>query len=218
MKKPLLLLSTLIISSFKSLTIAQTDTIGNLFEDGFFDLSLVDLLNMDVTSVSKKAERLQDLASSIYVLTSADIMNSGATILNEDLKSVPGYWGIQTDYSNVLPDIQNSPSFAGNGTVLFLLDGTPIQDNMPSCISFKNFYIPMDEIDRIEVIRDSGGSVYGLNSATGVVNIFTKNPEKYDEVNVKVDVASPGYVAATLRGGGKVNEKLSVSGYAKVRS
>jgi outer membrane receptor for ferrienterochelin and colicin len=218
MKKPLLLLSTLIISSFGSIAISQTDTTANIIEDDFFDLSLEDLLNMDVTSVSKKAERLQDVASSIYVLTSADILNSGATTLHEALRSVPGYWGIQTDYSNVAPDIRNSPSFSGNGTVLFLLDGTPIQDNMSSSFAFNNFDIPMDEIDRIEVIRGSGGTVYGANSATGVVNIFTKNPEKYDGAHVKVDGAGPGLMAATIRAGGKINEKISISGYAKVRS
>tara|TARA_B100000809_G_scaffold90822_1_gene89353 strand:+ start:7386 stop:9851 length:2466 start_codon:yes stop_codon:yes gene_type:complete len=218
MKKPLLLLSTLIISSFGSIAISQTDTTNNVIEDDFFDLSLEDLLNMDVTSVSKKAERLQDVASSIYVLTSADILNSGATTLHEALRSVPGYWGIQTDYSNVAPDIRNSPSFSGNGTVLFLLDGTPIQDNMSSSFAFNNFDIPMDEIDRIEVIRGSGGTVYGANSATGVVNIFTKNPEEYDGTHVKVDGAGPGLIAATIRAGGKINKKLSISGYAKVRS
>lgn len=190
-----------------------------VFEDDFFDMSLEDMLGMEITSVSKKAERLQDVSSAIYVLTSEDIANSGATTLHEALRNVPGYWGVQDEYNSVSPLIRNSPTDNGaRGTVLYLLDGTPIQDNMSSVFIFKNFDIPLDEIDRIEVIRGSGGTVYGANSATGVVNIFTKNPEKYDGINAKAEYAAPGYTNITVRAGGKVNDKLSVSGYGKVRS
>jgi iron complex outermembrane receptor protein len=56
-------------------------------DENLLDMSLDDLLNMEVSSVSKKAERLQDVASSLYVLTSEDIMNSGATSLHEVLMS-----------------------------------------------------------------------------------------------------------------------------------
>ena len=211
-----ILVATLLVATNAS-GLAQTDS-SKVASDGIFEMSLEDLLNMDVTSVSKKAERLQDVASSIYVLTSVDIMNSGATTLHEALRSVPGYWGVQTEYGAVTSQLRNSPSFLGNGSVLYLLDGTPIQDNMSSDFTFKNFDIPLSEIDRIEVIRGSGGVVYGANSATGVINIFTKNPEKYDGVHVQASTASPGYVAASLRAGGKINEKISISGYAKIRS
>ncbi|PIB34330.1 hypothetical protein BFP72_02280 [Reichenbachiella sp. 5M10] len=186
--------------------------------DDILDMSLEDLMNMEVTSVSKKAERLQDVASSIYVLTADDIMKSGATTLHEALRNVPGYWGVQTSYSNAYSSIRNSPTEnADPGTVLYLLDGTPIQDLMGSVMSFQNFDIPLDEIDRIEVIKGSGGTIYGANSATGVVNIFTKNPEKYDGINVRAEGAAPGYAAVSARAGGQITEKLAISGYAKYR-
>ncbi|MBU2912792.1 TonB-dependent receptor plug domain-containing protein [Reichenbachiella agariperforans] len=187
-------------------------------DEDILDMSLEDLMNMEVTSVSKKAERLQDVASSIYVLTADDIMKSGATTLHEALRNVPGYWGVQTSYSNVYSSIRNSTTENSDpGTVLYLLDGTPIQDLMGSVLSFQNFDIPLDEIDRIEVIKGSGGTVYGANSATGVVNIFTKNPEKYDGINIKAEGAAPGYAAVSVRAGGKISEKVAVSGYAKYR-
>lgn len=188
-------------------------------DDDFFDFSLEDLMNVEITSVSKKAERLQEVSASIYVLTSNDISNSGATTIFEALRAIPGFWGVQEEYGSGSPLIRNSPSENGQvGTVLYLLDGTPIQDNMASVFTMKNFDIPLDEIDRIEVIRGSGGTVYGANSATGVVNIFTKSPEKYDGINAKAEYAAPGYANVTLRAGGKVNDKLSVSGYGKVRT
>jgi outer membrane cobalamin receptor len=218
MKKTLLLLTGFIFCTIGSVAISQTDSTAAVVEEDFFELSMEDLLNMDVTSVSKKAEKLQDVASSIYVLTSADIMNSGATNLHEALRSVPGYWGVQTQYGHANAELRSSPSFKGNGSVLYLLDGTPIQEVMTSSFSFRNFDIPLSEIDRIEVIRGSGGTVYGANSATGVVNIFTKNPDKYDGVHVEATAASPTFESATLRAGGKINEKLSISAYAKYRS
>lgn len=103
------------------------------------------------------------------------------------------------------------------GSVLYLLDGTPIQDLMGSVFSFHNFDIPLYEIDRIEVIKGSGGTVYGANSATGVINIFTKNPEKYDGINARLEGAAPGYAAVSLRAGGQVTKKVAVSAYAKYR-
>lgn len=198
------------IIGFAGITFAQ--------EEDFMDMSLEDLMNMEITSVSKKAERLQDVMSSIYVVSSNDIINSGATTLHEVLRLVPGYWGVQSEYSKPTSNIRYAtPENGLTGTVLYLLDGTPIQNLMSSDFSFRNFDIPLDEIDRIEVIRGSGGTIYGANSATGVVNIFTKSPDKYDGVNARVDAASGGYINTTLRAGGKVSEKVALSAYAKMR-
>ena len=190
-----------------------------VIEDDFFDFSLEDLMNVEITSVSKKAERLQDVAASIYVVTNDEILKSGATNLYEVLRTVPGYWGTQSEYNSPFQGMRYSDSNpnAAAGTVLFLLDGTPIQDLMSATFSFKNFDIPLDEIDRIEVIRGSGGTVYGANSATGVINIFTKSPEDYDGINVRAESATPGYISTSLRAGGKINDDLAISGYAKFR-
>jgi outer membrane receptor for ferrienterochelin and colicin len=207
-----LLLNALLMGAILQETQAQ--------ESGSYllDMSLEDLLNMEITSVSKKSERLQDVASSIYVVNAEEIKQSGATTLHEVLRNVPGYWGMQTQYSSVYATVRNSPlPNTDPSTVLYLLDGTPIQDLMSSIFSFQNFDIPLDEIDRIEIIRGSGGSIYGANSATGVVNIFTKSPEKYDGINARVEAAAPGYIAPSVRLGGKVTDKLAISGYGKYR-
>ena len=209
MKKTLLVAMAMVL--FSAQLIAQEDDLG--------EMSLEELMNMEITSVSKKAERIQDVSSAISVITAEDIVQSGATNLHEALRMVPGYYGVQDSYSSVLASIRNSPTPSSDaGTVLYLLDGTPIQDLMGSVFSFANFDIPLDEIDRIEVIKGSGGTIYGANSATGVVNIFTKNPEDYDGINARVEGADPGYIAASVRAGGKLSEKLAISGYGKFRS
>lgn len=183
-----------------------------------FEMSLEDLLNVEVTSVSKKAEKLQNVASALYVLTSDDISRSGATNLVELLRQVPGFWAAQDEYNTASGSMRYSaPENGPIGSVLYLLDGTPLQELMTSNMSFKNFDIPLDEIDRIEVIKGSGGSIYGANSATGVVSIFTKNSDRPDKVNIKVEGATPSYFSSSLRMGGEVSERLSVSGYGKYR-
>ncbi|MEM9340449.1 MAG: TonB-dependent receptor plug domain-containing protein, partial [Bacteroidota bacterium] len=183
------------------------------------NLSLEELISQQITSVSKKAEKLQTLPNAIYVLSAEDIMQSSATNMIELLRMVPGFWGTQDEYgSGVYPSIRNSRSDIDlNGTVLVLLDGTPLQDLISSIFSYRNFDLPMDEIERIEVIRGSGGTIYGANSATGVINIITKSPGDYDGIFVRMDVATPGYTNTTLRAGGTISEKVSISGYAKHR-
>ena len=184
----------------------------------FFEMDLEALMQVEVTSVSKKAERLQDVPVSLYVVSSEDIANSGATNLHEVLMLVPGYWGTQSSYSDVNPSMRFSPGANGAiGSMLYLLDGTPLQELLGAGLSWDNFDLPLEDIDRIEVIKGSGGTIYGANSATGVVNIFTKDPEKYgDQVNVKLDVATPGFVSVGVSGGTKIG-KLGVAGYAKTR-
>lgn len=198
--------------------------VGHVFaqeteEADIYSLSLEELLNMEVYSISKKEEKLQNAASSIYVLTNDDIIESGATTLHEVLRNVPGYWGTQVEYNTLVnTDVRNSRTLDNlNGTILYLLDGTPLQDLMSSSFTTRNFDIPLEDIDRIELIRGSGGTVYGANSATGVVNIYTKDPTKYEGLLVRAEGASPGYVNTSISAGKSLNEKVAVGGYAKVR-
>ncbi|MGL1888799.1 MAG: TonB-dependent receptor plug domain-containing protein [Reichenbachiella sp.] len=211
----LILTTSILLTMFAIMNAQAQDTET---ETDMLEMSLEDLMNMEVTSVSKKAERLQDVASSIYVLSSDDIEKSGATNLIEALRNVPGFWAMQESYSSAYTSIRNTtPVTTDPGTILYLLDGTPLQELMGQTFSALNFDIPLDEIDRIEVIRGSGGTIYGANSATGVVNIFTKSPDTYDGINVRAEGAAPGYASATVRAGGALNDQLSISGYAKYR-
>jgi outer membrane receptor protein involved in Fe transport len=77
--------------------------------------------------------------------------------------------------------------------------------------------MPLSDIERIEVIRGSGGAIYGANSATGVVNIFTKNPEDYKHLTASVQGATPGYLSASINASGALSTRLAASGYAKMR-
>ncbi len=176
-----------------------------------FDMSLDKLMNMEVTSASKKAENIMDVPSSIYVITSEDIANSGATHILDLLKDVPGFWGVSNDYMNSNGYIRNTY----DGSVLVLLDGTPLLDLMWADFQHGNYDIPLSMIDRIEVIKGSGGTVYGANSATGVISIFTKHPEDGPKLAAEIKAAMPGYTDLSLGLSKKLNSKLSANVYGK---
>lgn len=157
--------------------------------DLFLDMSLEELMDIEITSVSKKSERIQDVPSSIYVITANDIERSPAQNLMQLLRdNVPGYWAVENEYKNVDAVMRNT----SEGSVLVLLDGTPMQDLMSSSFDYENFDIPLEVIDRIEIIRGSGGTIYGANSATGVISIYTKDTGNAPRFNISGNYATPG--------------------------
>ena len=106
------------------------------------NMSLEQLMNMEVTSVSKKAEKIQNVPSSIYVITSDDIQRSSSQNLMQLLRdNVPGYWAVANDYKNTDAFIRSTYE----GSVLVLLDGTPMLDNMFMNFDNENFEIPFEK-------------------------------------------------------------------------
>ncbi len=180
--------------------------------DMFLDMSLEELMNIEVTSVSKKSERLQDVPSSIYVITTEDIQRSSAPNLMQLLRdNVPGYWAVENEYKTVDAFIRNT----NEGSVLILLDGTPMQDLLFSSFDYNNFDIPLDQIDRIEVIKGSGGTIYGANSATGVISIYTKNAKENKKLLASAEYAMPGRTEVNVLGTPVNSDKFSATLYGK---
>lgn len=199
--------ATCLLATLLTLNLFSQDS-----EDDIFSMSLEELMNIEVTSVSKKAENFTKIPSSIYVITSNDIERSSATNLMELLReSVPGYWAVSTDYKNVDAYIRT----VNEGAVLILLDGTPLFDLMEATFDYKNFNIPLSAIDRIEVIKGSGGTIYGANSASGVISIFTKESLADSTAVAEIRVASPTFVQGDLLLKTKIGEKITVNGFVQ---
>ena len=176
------------------------------------ELSLEDLMNMEITSVSKKAEKLQNVPSSIYVITAEDIERTSSQNLMQLLRDVvPGMWGVANDYRNNDVFVRNTYE----GSVLYLLDGTPLLDITSYNLDFESFDIPLKQIERIEIIKGSGGTIYGANSASGVVSIITKDPDKQKKLIAETDYAMPGKYELNIIGTPLQSEKLSATFYGK---
>jgi len=186
--------------------------VGNSNTANLYEMSLEDLLNMEVTSVSKKAERLQDVPNSIYVVTQEDIERSSAQNLMQLLRdNIPGFWATSNTYKNSDLFIRNT----SEGSVLILLDGTPLLDLVSFRLSEESFDIPFDQINRIEVIKGSGGSVYGANSASGVINIITQQAADQKEIIAQAEFAYPGQTKVSLIASPIRGDKFNASIYGK---
>lgn len=137
-------------------------------------LSLEQLGDIEVTSVSKEPARLSKTAAAIYVLTGEDIRRSGVTSIPEALRLVPGVEVARIDGNKWSIGIRGFGSRFSRG-VLVLIDGRNVYTTLLSGTYWEVQNTVLDDIDRIEVIRGPGGSIWGPNAVNGVINIITKS-------------------------------------------
>jgi outer membrane receptor for ferrienterochelin and colicins len=144
------------------------------------DLSLEELLNVDVTTVSKFAEKQSDAPGIITVLSADDLKRFGGTTLRDVLDRVPGLnasRGYLTDRSTIAA--RGDQVRVNSGHVLILINGRPVRETMEGGLSsdiIERF--PLGAIDRIEVIKGPGSVLYGSDAFSGVINIITKDADR----------------------------------------
>jgi len=136
-------------------------------------LKLEDLMNMEVTSVSKKEQKISEAASAVFVITSEDIARSGANNIPDLLRMVPGVEVAQINSSKWAISIRGFNGQYSN-KLLVLVDGRTVYTPMLSGVFWDAQDVLLDNIDRIEVIRGPGATVWGANAVNGVINIITK--------------------------------------------
>ena len=135
--------------------------------------SLEDLMSIEVTSVSKREQKLSQTASAVFVITTEDIQRSNATNIPDLLRMVPGMDVAQINANTWAISIRGlNGRFADE--VLVLLDGRSVYTPTTGGVFWDVLDVPLEDIDRIEVIRGPGASIWGSNAANGVVNIITK--------------------------------------------
>jgi iron complex outermembrane recepter protein len=137
------------------------------------DLSLEQLANIEVTSVSRRAERLSDAAASIYVITSEDIRRSGVTSLPEALRLAPNLQVARTSASGYAISARGFNNTIGN-KLLVLIDGRTVYTPLFSGVFWDAQDVMLEDIDRIEVISGPGGTLWGANAVNGVINVITR--------------------------------------------
>jgi iron complex outermembrane receptor protein len=135
--------------------------------------SIEDLMNIEVTSVSKKEQKLSRTAAAIFVITQEDIRRSGATNIPDLLRMVPGLDVAQVNSSTWAISSRGFNDEASN-KLLVLIDGRTVYSPLFSGVFWDVQQVPLETIDRIEVIRGPGAAVWGANAVNGVINITTK--------------------------------------------
>jgi iron complex outermembrane receptor protein len=183
-------------------------------QEDFTKLSLEELMNVEVTSVSKRPQRVADAAAAIFVITQEDIRRSGATSVPELLRMVPGVEVARIDANKWAVSIRG---FNGrfSSKVQVLTDGRSVYNTLFSGTYWEAQDVVLEDVERIEVIRGPSASVWGANAMNGVINIITKSARDTQGVLLSGGAGTSEEGFATARFGGRIGDKLHYRGYAK---
>jgi iron complex outermembrane receptor protein len=176
------------------------------------DLSLEQLVNIEVTSVSKKEESLQDAPAAIYVITQEDIRRSGLTSIPELLRMVPGLDVAQIDANHWAISSRGFNSQYAN-KLLVLIDGRTVYSPSFGGVFWNVRSPPLEDIDRIEVIRGPGATLWGANAVNGVINIITKSAKDTQGGLVTVTYGTEDQPSTFIQYGGQFATNLFYRAY-----
>ena len=168
--------------------------------------SLEDLMNVHVTSVSKRDQKLSKTGAAMYVINQEDIRRSGATDIPDLLRMVPGVDVAQIDSNQWAVSIRGF-NLAFSNKVLVLIDGRSVYVNTFSGALWDVIDVPLEDIERIEVIRGPGGTVWGANAVNGVINIITKHSRDTKGGLVTAGAGSKETAAGLAQYGGDIGSK-----------
>jgi len=164
-------------------------------------LSLEQLGNLSVTTATKEPEPLRKVPSAIYVITQEDIRRSGATSLPEVLRLTPGVEVAQVDSDHWSVAIRGFGAVLAS-KLLVLIDGRSVYTPLFAGVYWEVQATPLEDIDRIEVIRGPGGTIWGANAVNGIINIITKSAKDTHGSMVSVGGGSVDQATASYRYGG----------------
>ena len=181
-------------------------------------LSIEQLANVEITSVSKAPQALSSAAAAVYVISHDDVIRSGATSLPDVLRLAPNLEVMQTNPSSYEITARgfNGNSAAQNfpNKLLVLIDGRSVYTPLYSGVYWDMQDVLPENVERIEVVSGPGGTLWGANAVNGVINIITRKAG--DTSGGILDlVAGDQYSSAALQYGGKLADNVDYRVYAK---
>jgi iron complex outermembrane recepter protein len=177
-------------------------------------LSIEQLMDVKVTSVAKKPQRLIDAAAAIHVISAEDIRRSGATTIPDLLRTVPGLLVAQIDANKWAVTARGfSGRFANK--LLVLIDGRTVYSPFFSGVFWEVQDTLLADIERIEVIRGPGAAIWGANAVNGVINIITKRAEDTQGALVEALAGSEERINIATRFGGTLGSGSYLRTFAK---
>jgi iron complex outermembrane receptor protein len=171
-------------------------------------LKIEDLMNVDVTSASKKEQKLSQVPAAIFVITKEDIHRSGASNVADLLRMVPGLDVAQVNASTWAISARGFNGQHSN-KLLVLIDGRTVYTPTFSGVFWDSVDVPLDSIERIEVTRGPGASVWGTNAVNGVIDIITKSARDTQSGYVTASGGSLVHAAGALRYGGRLGNRVA---------
>jgi iron complex outermembrane recepter protein len=177
-------------------------------------VSSVPSMDTPVTSVTKEQSTVGRSAAAIFVITPEMIRRSGATCIPDALRMVPGVEVAQVN-SNTWAITARGFNSAYSGKLLVLIDGRSVYNPDFSGVYWNVQDVLLEDVERIEVIRGPGGSLWGANAVNGVINIITKRANDTQGVYAMAGGGSHERDMEALRYGGQIGEDLRYRIYGK---
>ncbi len=182
--------------------------------DPLLDLNIEELMKVEVTSVSRRSQKLTEVASAVFVITQDDIRRSGATNIPDALRIAPGVQVERVSTDKWAVSIRGFNGLYAN-KLQVLMDGRSVYSSQFSAVAWEQQDTLMEDIERIEVIRGPAASVWGSNAVNGVINIITKKAA--DTQGALLTAGGGSFERGFISGryGGRINAETPFRVYAK---
>ncbi|MEI6213790.1 MAG: TonB-dependent receptor [Desulfuromonadales bacterium] len=183
--------------------------------DGELDnLTIESLMEMTVTSVSKKSQPITTAAAAVFVISQDDIRRSGVTTIADALRMVPGVQVYRIDANKWAVTARGFNGRFAN-KLLVLMDGRSLYTPYFMGVYWEAQDTVLEDIDRIEVIRGPGAALWGSNAVNGVINIITKSADKTRGALIAAGGGMGEKAFATARYGAAIGDTSNIRLYVK---
>ena len=180
------------------------------------ELTLQDLMNIEMVSSSKFKQELSEITAAAYVITEEEIKNAGVTDLPQLLSMVPGLFIAEATSNSWAMGMRGFNSVFSN-KVLVMIDGRSLFSPLFSGVFWEQLDVFIPDIERVEVIRGSGSTVWGANAVNGVINIITKSTLDNEEARAYAHTGSQVNYDAGFRAGGSFGDTSYGRFYVKTK-
>lgn len=178
------------------------------------DMSMEALMDIEITSVAKKPQKQSDAAAAIFVITNDDLRRWGVTNIPEALRRVPGIDVAKIDANKWAITSRGFNSRFAN-KLLVLIDGRSVYTPLFAGVYWDNQDVVLQDVERIEVVRGPGGTLWGANAVNGVINIITRSASDTQGDMVSVTAGNEVRGIGVARHGGKLKNGIDYRVYAK---
>ncbi len=181
------------------------------------ELSLEDLMKVEITSVSKSEQSLMKTPAAVTVIRGEDLRRTGVTSIPEALRLVPGMSVARLSSNKWIVASRGFGDLFSN-KLLVLIDGRSVYSPLFSGVLWTAQDVDLEDVERIEVIRGPGSTVWGANAVNGVINIITKKAKDTQGGRVTAGGGTQERAFGSARWGGMADENLAYRIYGKAYS
>jgi iron complex outermembrane recepter protein len=202
------------VAAFQALLLAQAIApapVAAMIDNRFLDMDLAQLMQVTITSVAKRPQTLADTAAAVYVISQEDIRRSGVTSIPEAIALAPGLYVARISSSKWSISSRGFGGYTSN-KLLVLIDGRSVYTPAYSGTFWDMQNTLLEDIDRIEVIRGPGGTIWGANAVNGVINIITKKAQDTQGTLLRAGTGNQ----ERFMGGARHGAKLGDTTYARL--